>query len=110
MKLIKNGKILRNGILKDTEILIDGKRIKTISSKINSSSPNIEVIDAKGNLIAPGFVDVHVHLREPGGEHKETIETGTKAAARGGFTTVCPMPNTRPVPDSVEHVLSLIHI
>ena len=107
MKLIKNGKILRNGILKDTEILIDGKRIKTISSKINSSSPNIEVIDAKGNLIAPGFVDVHVHLREPGGEHKETIETGTKAAARGGFTTICPMPNTRPVPDSVEHVKEL---
>ena len=65
------------------------------------------MIDAKGNLIAPGFVDVHVHLREPGGEHKETIETGTKAAARGGFTTICPMPNTRPVPDSVEHVKEL---
>ncbi|MEJ7333956.1 amidohydrolase family protein, partial [Staphylococcus epidermidis] len=54
--------------------------------------------------VAPGLVDVNVHLREPGGEHKETIETGTKAAARGGFTTVCPMPNTRPVPDTVEHM------
>lgn len=61
----------------------------------------------KGHFVSPGFVDVHVHLREPGGEYKETIETGTKAAARGGFTTVCPMPNTRPVPDSVEHFEAL---
>ena len=53
-------------------------------------------------LLSPGFIDVHVHLREPGGEHKETIETGTLAAAKGGFTTVAAMPNTRPVPDSVE--------
>lgn len=60
-----------------------------------------------GNLIAPGLVDVHVHLREPGGEHKETIETGTLAAAKGGFTTICSMPNTRPVPDCREHMEDL---
>ena len=62
------------------------------------------VIDGKGNFLSPGFVDVHVHLREPGFEHKETIETGTMAAARGGFTTICAMPNTKPVPDSVENL------
>lgn len=63
-----------------------------------------EQFDATGLLISPGFVDVHVHLREPGGEKKETIETGTKAAARGGFTTVAAMPNTRPVPDNAEQL------
>src|SRR5699024_4011512 len=54
-----------------------------------------------------GFIDVHIHLREPGGEHKETIKTGTEAAARGGYTTVCPMPNTNPVPDTLENVKDL---
>ncbi|MGQ0518301.1 amidohydrolase family protein, partial [Bacillus sp. D-CC] len=70
----------------------------------NITADNAEVIDVNGKLIAPGLVDVHVHLREPGGEHKETIETGTLAAAKGGFTTICAMPNTRPVPDCREHM------
>lgn len=65
-------------------------------------------IDAGNLLIAPGFVDLHIHLREPGGEKKETIETGTKAAARGGFTTVAAMPNTRPVPDTAETMTALM--
>ncbi|SDY74980.1 dihydroorotase [Evansella caseinilytica] len=65
------------------------------------------VSDVGHRLISPGFVDIHVHLREPGGEKKETIETGTVAAARGGFTTVCAMPNTRPVPDTVEHFTAI---
>ncbi|MGN7310347.1 dihydroorotase [Alkalicoccobacillus gibsonii] len=68
-----------------------------------------ETIDVAGNLILPGFVDAHVHLREPGGENKETIETGTKAAARGGFTTIAAMPNTRPVPDTPEQMEWLVN-
>ena len=68
-----------------------------------------EQLDATGLLISPGFVDVHVHLREPGGEKKETIETGAKAAARGGFTTVAAMPNTRPVPDTKEQMEWLVN-
>lgn len=63
-----------------------------------------EKIEGKGLFLAPGFIDVHVHLREPGGEHKETIESGTLAAAKGGYTTICAMPNTRPVPDTKENI------
>src|SRR5208283_4487132 len=61
-----------------------------------------EKFDARGLVVAPGFVDLHVHLREPGQSHKETIATGTAAAAAGGFTAVCAMPNTSPVNDSPE--------
>lgn len=100
--IIKNGKILSQGELVKKDIQIEDGKIKSIADSIEEG--NLKVIDAKGHFISPGFVDVHVHLREPGGEHKETIETGTKAAARGGFTTVCPMPNTKPVPDSVENL------
>lgn len=71
------------------------------------SAPGTDVIDATGNYISPGLIDLHVHLREPGEEHKETIATGTRAAAAGGFTVVACMPNTRPAADSVaviEHI------
>lgn len=100
--LLRNTQIIKDGKLITTDIRIEDGKITEIGERLNVY--NNDIIDVKGQFVAPGFVDVHVHLREPGGEHKETIETGTKAAARGGFTTVCPMPNTRPVPDSVENL------
>ncbi|WP_156290408.1 dihydroorotase [Oceanobacillus salinisoli] len=104
--ILKNAKrLLPSNKLEDCEILIEDKQIKEIRSVINEEADR--EIDVKGNVVLPGFVDVHIHLREPGGEHKETILTGTKAAARGGYTTVCSMPNTNPVPDSSETVNAL---
>nr|WGD78294.1 amidohydrolase family protein [Bacillus subtilis] len=94
--LIKNGWILNeNGEKTEADIRVTGETITAIG-KLDATD-NETVIDAKGLLVSPGFVDLHVHFREPGGEKKETIETGAKAAARGGYTTVAAMPNTRPV-------------
>jgi dihydroorotase len=87
------------------DILIHGDKIEKMAPNIEENAD--QVIDCAGNIALPGFVDVHIHLREPGGEHKETIETGTQAAARGGYTTVCAMPNTNPVPDQKETILQL---
>lgn len=94
--LIKNG--LVEGQARDI-LVVDGK-IAEIGKKIEDSGA--QVYDAKGNLIMPGLVDVHVHFREPGFEYKETIASGTAASARGGFTTVFAMPNLNPVPDNAE--------
>ncbi|WP_280769057.1 dihydroorotase [Salipaludibacillus daqingensis] len=91
--------------LETRNLLIDsdkGKVLDISPSYINEKGAD-EVIDLNNQLVIPGMVDLHIHLREPGGEKKETIETGTMAAARGGFTTVAAMPNTRPVPDTVEN-------
>jgi len=104
--LLKNGKMLNEqGELTKVDLLVKDGVIAQIGEELSVEAS--EVINIKGKLIAPGFIDVHVHLREPGGEHKETIATGTLAAAKGGFTTVAPMPNTRPVPDTVEHMNDL---
>src|SRR3954466_8999818 len=100
--LIKNGQILINDELIYADIYIEEGKIKEIG-KLDSVYAD-EVINAQGMVIAPGFIDLHVHLREPGGEKKETIATGTLAAARGGFTTIAAMPNTRPVPDTKEQM------
>ncbi|MGG1678781.1 dihydroorotase [Neobacillus sp. NRS-1170] len=89
-----------NGENKQSDILIENGIITKIEEKIEESVNR--KVDAAGLFVSPGFIDLHVHLREPGGEKKETIATGTLAAAKGGFTTVAAMPNTRPVPDNVE--------
>lgn len=87
-------------------VIVDG-RIARVGPDEGSAVVDADRIDASGLVVAPGFVDLHVHLREPGFEYKETIATGTKAAARGGFTTVCAMPNTHPPLDSHAAVESL---
>ena len=96
--IIKGGYVVGRGV-EDIAIL-DG-RIAERGENITVEAGD-KVINAEGLMVAPAFVDVHVHLREPGFGYKERIETGTMAAARGGYTTVCPMPNLNPVPDSVE--------
>ncbi|SDM63407.1 dihydroorotase [Fictibacillus solisalsi] len=101
--LLKGGKVLTGANeQKDLDILVEGTKIAKVGNSLPEDGHT--VIDVAGKLITPGLVDLHIHLREPGGEQKETIETGTKAAARGGFTTVAAMPNTKPVPDNVEQL------
>ena len=105
--LIKNGRLLtETGEMAPCDIYIENQKIIKVGSSLDMSAETI--IDAQGKLLAPGFVDLHIHLREPGGEKKETIATGTLAAARGGFTTVAAMPNTRPVPDTAEQLTRLL--
>jgi dihydroorotase len=97
--VLKNGKVIDpiQGIEEERDVLIEGDKIKGIGSY---SEKDGEVIEVKGCVVSPGFIDMHVHLREPGREDQETIETGTMAAAKGGFTGVASMPNTHPVIDN----------
>jgi len=107
--LLKNAQRLHeSGQLKRCDVFIEHQHIKFIERSITASADR--VIDCEGHMLIPGLIDVHVHLREPGGENKETIQTGTKAAAKGGFTTICAMPNTTPVPDDTRSVEQLIAI
>ncbi len=104
LTVIKNGTVVDPGnVLGDYDIWIEAGRILRVTPRGEASFPgDAEVIDAEGLLVVPGLIDLHVHLREPGEEYKETIETGAHAAAAGGFTAVCAMPNTKPVNDSPE--------
>ena len=98
--LLKNGRLIDYKTKKDeiTDILINNDKVEKIAKEINCEAD--EIIDCTNLNIIPGMIDMHCHLREPGFEYKETIETGAKSAVCGGFTTICPMPNTKPTPDS----------
>lgn len=96
--VIKNGRVIDPASAHDAiaDVLIDAGVIQQVGQNLSAS----ENFDATGLIVAPGFIDMHVHLREPGFEHAETIESGSRAAAAGGFTSICPMPNTSPVNDN----------
>lgn len=102
--LIKNGRVIDPASNTDEikDILFEDGIILKVEKNIKDNAD--DVINAEGCLVMPGLIDLHVHFREPGFEHKETIRTGARAAARGGFTTVCVMPDTKPVIDSVDMV------
>ncbi len=102
--VIKNGHVIdpMNGIDKIADVYIEGEMIKRIGGRKNYQG--YEEIDADGKFVFPGLVDIHVHLREPGGEDAETIATGSEAAVRGGFSSICCMPNTNPPIDSASDV------
>ena len=118
--LIKNGHVVDPAQRLDAarDILVENGKVKEIAGNIKKI-PGIETIDAQGLVVAPGFIDIHTHLREPGQENKETIETGSRAAAHGGFTSIACMANTEPVNDNrsvTEYIIArarqvgLIHI
>lgn len=102
--LIKGGRVFdpETGFEEICDVLVEGDKIDKIEKDIKEKADR--TIDAAGCYVMPGFIDLHVHLRDPGLTHKETVETGAKAAARGGFTTICAMPNTKPVIDDPTRV------
>lgn len=106
--LIKSGRVMDPASKTDevSDILIENGKITKIAKQIKGKAD--KTIDAKGCFVMPGFIDLHVHLRDPGFEEKETIVTGAKAAARGGFTTILAMPNTKPVVDNAD-VVNYVH-
>ena len=101
--LLKNAVVMMNGTMTKGDVFVRGGRVVSVGAAV--SAPSAQVFDFSNNVVVlPGFVDVHVHLREPGFSYKETMETGTASAARGGYTTVCAMPNLNPVPDSLDNL------
>jgi dihydroorotase len=102
--LIQGGRVISpaDGLDAKLDVLVQDGVIRALAPALDA--PGAEVVDARGLVVSPGFIDLHVHLREPGGEASETLDTGLSAAVAGGFTAVCPMPNTRPVIDRPEAV------
>jgi dihydroorotase len=101
--LVKDALVFTGDGFVKNDVLIKKSLIDTIGTSISENGVDC-VFNAQGKYLIPGFVDVHVHLREPGFSYKETIKTGTMAGAKAGYTAVCPMPNINPVPDSVENI------
>ena len=109
--LLRNALAFIDGSFKPSDIMIeDGRIASVLPACTGKASGDTEVLDLTGKHVFPGLVDVHVHFREPGFSYKETIATGSLAAARGGYTDVCPMPNLSPVPDSPEHLEEELHL
>ena len=108
--LIKNGLVVdpKNNLEKICDVLVEDRKIKSVGENIDAAGEEAEVIDAKGLVVAPGLVDLHVHFRDPGYEYKEDIETGSRAASQGGVTSVVCMPNTNPVIDNAALVKYVI--
>jgi dihydroorotase len=109
--LIKNGRVVDPANHRDGryDVLVEEGRVARVAHEISRDDAAADkVIDAADKVVMPGFIDLHVHLREPGFEYKETIITGCQAAAKGGVTSVCPMPNTNPVIDTPERVRDLL--
>ena len=106
--LLKNARVIdhKNNLDGKMDILLENDKISKVAEEITIDAD--KQIDCTNYIIIPGMIDMHCHLREPGFEHKETIETGSKSAVAGGFTTICPMPNTKPVPDNVETLKMII--
>ena len=98
--IVKNGRVFDGKTLTRQDVLIEDGLIRAVGLGLDETG--CQEIDAQGQIVSPGFVDLHVHLRDPGFAHKETVESGSMAAAAGGFTTICAMPNLNPVPDSLE--------
>lgn len=109
MILIKHGLIYKNNVFIKQDVLIDNEKIVEIAPNIDPTNQKT-VIDAHDMIVVPGFIDMHTHLREPGYEYKETILTGSMAAARGGFTTIAAMPNTNPVIDNLDIINNIKHL
>src|SRR5438067_3797840 len=95
--LIRAGRLISDSLDGEMDVLLEDGEVRRIGQELNAAGADI--LDARGLVVSPGFVDLHVHLREPGGETSETLASGLAAAVAGGFTMVCPMPNTRPVND-----------
>ena len=105
--LLTGGAVFLGGEFRNVDVAIDQGRIVSVSPSLPRDG--FSVIELHNRLLVPGFVDVHVHLREPGFSYKETIHSGTAAAAAGGYTAVCAMPNLKPVPDSLENLQSQLN-